>query len=157
MSIYKQQELDFVIRTKFILKQYEEIEVKEPNEKYEDTLFINCLLGLLILPQQHWFDNLPTQSLDKDWGITSSDITLINSKKNIANISRHLRNSISHYRFTVLPDKSGNIEKIEFIDFYEKKDKKKIETFKATISLKKMKIFAEKFSNYLIEKIKMEK
>ena len=48
-------------------------------------------------------------------------------------------------------------EKIEFIDFYEKKDKKKIETFKATISLKKMKIFAEKFSNYLIEKIKMEK
>lgn len=157
MSIYKQQELDFVIRTKIILKQYEEIEVNEPNKKYEDTLFINCLLGLLIIPQQHWFDNLPTQSLDKEWGITASDITIINNKKNIDNISRHLRNSISHYRFTVLPDKVGNIEKIEFIDFYETKDKKKIETFKAIISIKKMRVFAEMFSNYLIEKIKMEK
>lgn len=60
MSNYKDQEFDFIERTKLIIKQYDDFQIGE-KDKFEVTLFLNCLVGLLVLPQQHWFDNLPTE------------------------------------------------------------------------------------------------
>ncbi len=54
MSAYKTQEFDFIQRTKKIINQYDSLLIPD-NDKFEVTLFLNCLVGLLILPQQKWF------------------------------------------------------------------------------------------------------
>ena len=49
---YKQEfELDFMSRTREIIEQY-----KEP---YEATLLINCMLGLLVVPKETLFNDIP--------------------------------------------------------------------------------------------------
>ncbi len=71
MSAYLQQEHDFIERTKKIISQYDDcFKEKEKNEKYEVTLLINAFVGLLILPQQHWFGYLPRDTItENEWGI----------------------------------------------------------------------------------------
>ena len=56
---YVNLEIDFIDRTLKILKQYEDrLAEKEHNERFEITLLINCLLGLLIVPKEKgFFDN----------------------------------------------------------------------------------------------------
>ena len=77
MSHYKQQEFDFIQRTKSIIEQYEIFQISD-NEKFEITLFLNCLVGLFILPQQHWFDSLSTDLISKkEWGIDKTHISFI--------------------------------------------------------------------------------
>lgn len=112
MSFYKKQEFDFIQRTKKIIEQYDSIHFENSNEKFEKTLFINCLLGLLIIPQQYWFDNLPDTKTNNSWGILESEINfIVEDNKSVKNITRHLRNSISHYTFQIIANKSNEIEK----------------------------------------------
>jgi len=144
MSMYLQQEFDFVDRTKKILKQYDELKY---DEKFEDTLMLNCLVGLLILPQQAWFDLVPNELLSREkWGIPPEQISYItkDEEKTVSNTARHLRNSISHYRFEVFGDSDNKIDSIKFIDFRDKK------TFEAIIQVKSLRDFIEKFSSYMM-------
>lgn len=153
MSAYLQQEYDFIERTKTIIEQYASI---KDSKKYEVTLLMNCFIGLLILPQQHWYDKLPDIIIsEKEWGISADDISFIkiSEKKDIKNISRHLRNSISHYRFTAFKDDSNNISQIRFED-NNKHDGK---TFEATLSVSSIKKFIFHFSELLCEIMKKEK
>src|SRR5688572_6053080 len=79
MSNYNQQEFDFIKRTQAIIDRYDKLKIPEEEkekEKYEVTLLLNCLVGLLILPQQHWFEILPSDPItEKEWGISEGDIT----------------------------------------------------------------------------------
>ena len=109
MTLYNQQEFDFITRTKKIIEQYKNCEL---DEKFEVTLLINCCVGLLMVPQQHWYESLPSHIVSEEWGITQADISISTNEKNIANVARHLRNSISHYRF----EQYGNSE-IEGFEF----------------------------------------
>ena len=154
MSSYKRQEYDFIVRTKAILEQYETFPLAK-EDKFEDTLFLNCLVGLIILPQQHWFENLPTDLISKkDWGIEQHQILYITETeiKSVDNIARHIRNSLAHYRFEVFGNHKGNISKIKFKDYYKNK-----KTFEATITSKNLKDFANKFSSYLTEEMEKQK
>ena len=82
MSEYKNK-YDFISRTQKILEQYDKSSIEM---KYEKTLFMNCCIGLLVVPQQ-WNDkNDPTiynkislsgQVDESDWGINSLDIKAI--------------------------------------------------------------------------------
>jgi hypothetical protein len=76
MTSYLKQEFDFIDRTKKILKQYDDyFKDKDKRNKYEITLLMNAFVGLLILPQQHWFDDLPNELITKkEWGIDTSHI-----------------------------------------------------------------------------------
>ena len=153
MSAYLKQEFDFIERTKTIIEQYDAI---KDSTKYEVTLFMNCFIGLLILPQQHWYDKLPDIGIsEKEWGISPDDISFIKKceKKDINNISRHLRNSISHYRFTAFKDDSNNISKISFHD----NNKHDVKTFEATLSVSSLKKFVFRFSELLCDIMKKEK
>ena len=116
MSYYEQQEYEFVKRTKAILEQYDKFLIKL-EEKYEVTLFINCFVGLLFLPREYWFNNLPNGTVsEKNWGINANDISFIKKgeEKSVQNVTKHLRNSIAHYRFKDLPDDNNNIYEFEF-------------------------------------------
>lgn len=160
MSNYKQQEFDFINRTKEIVKQYDSLVVKNremrKEEKYDVTLFINCLVGLLILPEQHWFKNLPNTIISEaEWGISESQVIFIKeAKKTVKDVARHLRNSVSHYNFT-FSNCSDEIERINLKDFIDKKKKHK--TFEADLGIKDLRDFAEKLTEYFLKTMREEK
>lgn len=146
MSHYNKQELDFVCRTKKIIEQYDKLEI-ENGEKFEVTLFINCMVGLLIIPQQKLFDKLPTVVIDKaNWGIDPNVIKI--GEKDICNVARHLRNSISHYNFNSF-SLNDEIEGFEFTDI----NKQEKTTFKAQIKISELKVFVEKLIETFIVEI----
>ena len=153
MSAYKQQEFDFVLRTQKIIGQYNSLSIKN---KYEVTLLLNCFVGLLILPQQAWYESLPDEliSLQK-WGISPNQIVFIKDSetKSIKNITRHLRNSISHYRFEVFSNVNKKISELKFNDY----DLNEVKTFEATLSIKIISSFLKIFSTYILDKMKEEK
>lgn len=153
MSYYLQQEFDFVERTKKILEQYDKIDFsKNKNEKYEVTLLLNCFVGLLILPKEHWFVNLPTSLIEeKEWGISPSHIKIIEGDvKSVKEVARHFRNSVAHYRFEVFSNEKGKISSIKFEDFLDKNTK----TFEAEIPIENIKLFLNKFSSWFLENMK---
>lgn len=145
MSHYKNQEIDFINRTKAIIQQYDSFQIVE-KEKYEVTLLLNCLIGLLILPQQHWFDSLPTDLVSqKEWGINPSHISSIKDgeTKNIKVVARHLRNSIAHYEFKAFDNSSNQISSIKFMD----KDREGNVTFEAIFPLPNLRQFTTKLTD----------
>jgi len=147
MSSYKQQEFDFVNRTQKIIEQYDQLKLEE-SENFNVTLLINCLTGLLILPQQHWFTNLPKEIITiKKWGISVEDISFIKDgeSKNPENIARHLRNSIAHYNYKIFSDEEKKLSTIEFLDFTDNTKEKS--TFKCNLKIKQLRSFVEKLSN----------
>lgn len=152
MSNYKQQEFDFVTRTKKILEQYDNIDFpSNGKEKYEVTLLLNCFVGLLILPKEHWYDKLPTTGEidENEWGINPAHITIIDGGvKSVQKVVEHLRNSVAHYRFTLIGDENGEIESIEFKDCRSKKP-----TLEAKIPIKNIKLFLEKFSDWFLKEM----
>lgn len=164
MSIYKQQEFDFIERTRKLLKQYEECAVKlaldKKKEKYEVTLLINCFVGLLILPKEEWFNSLPTDLLSvSEWGIDKTHISILkdsqgnSENKNVKNFTKHLRNSISHYRFTAFENNRQEISKIKFEDFNQSGS---IKTMEATIPIHSLRKFLDKFSSEVLERMKTQ-
>lgn len=155
---YSNQEFDFVQRTIEIIKQYEKFQI-DKKEKFEVTLFINCLVGLLILPQQYWFDNLPTDIVSqREWGISPEHISTIKKgeTKNVKDIARHLRNSVAHYNFIAFKNSSSKICSIQFRDKKViNKTKKEIKTFEAKIPIECLKKFVNKLSdNFIISMTK---
>lgn len=150
MSNYIQQEFDFIERTKEILSQYNSLNIKE---KFSVTLLLNCSVGLLVLPQQFWFDHLPTEIISREkWGLTEDMITFMENDKDksVKNIARHLRNSISHYKFETIPDANNKIDKIKFSDSNSKNNK----VFEMIISVKDYILFLQKFSSEILELVK---
>ena len=104
MSNY-QNRIDFISRTRQILIQYEH------NCNYEKTLFMNCCVGLLIMPQQ-CADHDKNISVDglvdyENWGIDIKKIKTNrlgrgNDINSIENIAYHIRNAICHYRLDIM-------------------------------------------------------
>src|SRR4030067_3602426 len=82
---YEIFERDFIVRTLRIVEQYDEC--IKGHEKYEVTLLINCLLGLLILPKERCYVNIPKNKLSDliDWGLTQENIISWGSRSNNIN------------------------------------------------------------------------
>lgn len=151
MSHYSQGEFDFVKRTKLILEQYDSIDLSNmQEEKYEITLCMNCLLGLVVLPQQEWTNRIPDMNLDKDWFIKKSHITnIVGDQYKIKEIVRHVRNSISHANVTPISKDKGANKKITHLRFkdYNRDDEL---TFHAEIPVETLKKFALKFADVML-------
>lgn len=153
MSSYNQQEYDFISRTQKIIEQYDKINIPT---KYEVTLLLNCFVGLLILPQQMWFNDLPNNPIsEKEWGISDKHIGIIKQgeDKTVANIVRHLRNSVAHYSFIAFNNQSEEISRIKFEDY----DANNLRVFQATIPIRNIRIFLNNFSDFMSKKIKDSK
>ena len=157
MSAYKQQEHDFVDRTSKILSQYDDyFKDKDISKKFEVTLMINSFVGLLILPQQEWFDQLPEELISMgEWGIDVKHIGFIrnknDNKKSVKAVATHLRNSVVHYNFIAFENKKDEISQIQFLDYTDKS--KSTKTFEATVPVANLRRFLDKFSQTMIEKM----
>jgi hypothetical protein len=107
-------------------------------------------VGLLILPQQLWFEKLSSDLInEKEWGLSLHHISLLtkNEIKSVKTIVTHLRNSVAHYNFYAFSNKKDEISSIQFID----KDKYGRKTFEATIPVKNLNKFMGLFSNNILE------
>lgn len=145
MSCYKTKG-EFVERTKKLLKG---------NSKNSETLFINCCIGLLFIPQQIAKDNnsitIKETINSAEWGIDPKTCKPNTSAKgyqkdSVENIARHFRNSIAHGHFDLVDCNAGkqSLEKIHITDYY-----KNNLTFDLTLSMKDFRKFVKKYSESL--------
>jgi hypothetical protein len=150
MSEYENQDIDFVVRTKTILDSYNNLTC-ENHEKFEVTLFVNCLIGLIIIPKSKlWDKSILIEDSIETWGIKNSQITTIKDGKTVSNVLYHLRNSIAHYRFKLI-NEDGEIKKILFCD---KNDSKATKChFEATIPIDDLKIFVNNLVEYYLSEM----
>lgn len=151
MGYYLQQESDFIKRTLIIISQYDELDLPK-NKKFEVTLLLNCLVGLIILPQQEWYNKLPDEIIDsRKWGIGVEHISFIKKgeNKSVKNVVKHIRNSVSHYNYRAFSNSKNKISELKFSDFtYDK-----IKTFESNIPLKKFRKFVDEFSKYVLKEM----
>ena len=160
MSHYLQGEFDFIERTKLILEQYDKTDFSEvPEEKYEITLYMNCLMGLLVVPQQVWHDNIPKGDLDENWFIEKGHISFCietgEKRYKIKNIVKHIRNSVAHGRVIPISEDRGTNKKITHLRFKDLCGEQP--TFEAEIPVETLKKFALKFADTMLTKMRENK
>ena len=65
---------------------------------FEETLFLNLCVGLLIIPKESLYNQLPTEEVSiSNWDIDPSWITFEkNNDKTLKTTIRHIRNAIAH-------------------------------------------------------------
>ena len=133
---------DYVLRTK---ENYLRLE----RGPYEVTQLINSAIGLLIIPQQKFYneiaDNMVSEELLNKIISCSHDNTY-QKPLDLSQIARHLRNSIAHARIEFVAEKSpmrGNPPIIHAIKFRDENDRtKETITIELTIELLKEFFFA---------------
>jgi len=141
---YRNQDYDIVARTRKIIEQYEKL---GPDERYEVTLLLNCLLGLLIIPKERYLEEIPDNiNLLTNWGIRDEFIEKPTRKITNKDFIRHLRNAVAHYHIRVCGE-GQNIKNIWFWD----------SGFKVNIPVSNLKKFVVSLSDYYFEIVKRGK
>ncbi len=154
MSVYA-NEIAFIERTREFIEKHSKTE----NDK---TFFLDCCVGLLIVPQQYSTHSQQSLSLGpvdiENWGIDMSKCTENKATKwsadSVENIAYHFRNSLCHYRFDVKDcNPNGIIENITIID-KASDDENAPTTFELTLSFDNFKKFVLKYADTLVEQLK---
>lgn len=111
---YEIFERDFIVRTMEIIRQYETHVPSD--EQFEVTLLINCLLGLLVLPKERCYVDIPDVPIGQieGWGLRAEHIKG-GKYHTLKEIIRGMRNSVAHVRFRAIGDGS-EITDLEFSD-----------------------------------------
>jgi len=139
---------DFVFRTKKNLEAIE-VDLSHGKEVYEVTHLINSLLGLIILPEQKFYDNLPETLTLEDLKQEGWPESLLNWDhalgKNFKNLMRLLRNGISHFHLEFLVE-LGELSGLKIWNI----NNSNIKDWEVELSIEDLKSLVEKF----IEKIK---
>lgn len=176
MTSYDQIERDFIERTLKIIDQYEELVRPHlsPDNQYEVTLLMNCLLGLLIFPQQiaskrvfqrqfnSWLTVELITEVGHQWGIAPSHIQNAGYKRDkksangmrsisideltLRNLIRQMRNAAAHASFYV-DDYTHQIERVEF------KDTVHDDGFHMILPVHSLEIFTRKLAQSALENI----
>ena len=136
---YERHHITFISRTMQLLNQYQtSIIGKVPkSEEFEVTLLINCLLGLLIVPNEQCYNKIPLKDFVDlhSWGILPEYVTLPNAQVNdLRQLVRHLRNCTAHGSVTP----KGNGSEITDLIFEGQRG------FRAIIPVKNLKLFVTK-------------
>lgn len=132
---------DFIIRTKENL-----VKITEQNG-YEVTHLINSSIGLLIVPEQKFYNEInDTFVSDATLNEIKSCVTIGNNIS-LKDLVRHLRNSISHSRIKFEND-NERISKIVFED-----GKNNTTTFLAKIGVELYEKFVLEFSENIVKKL----
>lgn len=119
---YDQIDIDFIQRTLEIIDQYEDIRKHFPSEKqYNHTLFINCMVGLIILPKEKTYSRIPTEKIHLQKILDERGIRKSRFNEGIRDtqqLFRRLRNAIAHFGIEVMSETGEN--KIDRIIFYDR-------------------------------------
>lgn len=119
----------FIKRTLELLESY--------NEEYDATLILNCLLGLLIVPKERFYNIIPCEPIS-NWGLVAE----ASSSMNLKCFVRAMRNAVSH--FTVEPIHCD--EKVSGFAFNDRNGGCIVK-----LSLSQLRAFSIKLANFLFE------
>lgn len=102
---------DFAQRTRHNLDVIRACQA-QGEEVYEATQLINSMLGLLVLPKEHYYNNIPTTPLEQlrtdGWPAPVLDGEF-KSPKHLRDLVRLLRNSVAHFNVEFVAP-TGEIE-----------------------------------------------
>lgn len=138
-------ESSFSSRTLDIIKNYD----GDYDGDYDATLVINCLLGLLIVPNEKMLKSIPEDPLEElqQWGIDPKSI--INPGRwpgaeklqvdNLRGLVTNLRHAVAHFNISPMIE-SGEVRAFEY---------KNGRGLHAIISLEEMKKFVKILSEHL--------
>ena len=151
---------DFAHRTRKNLDLLRNLQAEDPEvEIYEVTQLVNSLLGLLIFPQQSYFDDIPhipLQELKEDGWPIPRIIGEYPQVKNLNQLVRYLRNAIAHFNVHFLVDDHRQLTGIQVWNERELRiagGKKETHiVWKAEISLLELELITNKFIDLLLEK-----
>lgn len=131
-ELRKDKEKDFFERTLYNLQLYKENHSNDSKKyKYETTMLLNSLLGLLIIQKER--TNL----------LASVDISFLNYKNSASDFFRHMRNSISHGHFIDKIQVNPETREIEQITFEDKCPNCKKITFSQTVTIDQLNMLIE--------------
>ena len=138
-----QKNLDFIYQHK-----------NNPETKvYEVTQLINSMLGLLVFPQQRFFNSIPEitlEELEKQGWPRIEPTPKIQASEyfkpciNLRELVRVLRNSIAHFNIEFLSKKPGEISGIRIWNIAPRKGNRPI-TWEAEISIETLRRITELF------------
>lgn len=123
MGNYKNIEHDFVDRTVKLLSQYESIMHKYPfPDQFNYTLLINCLLGVIVMPNEKVFSHIPNHRISNQ---LKQDMGLIETKIHprytyLRTFIEALRHSIAHFSIDIISNDDNEL--IDRIVFKESED-----------------------------------
>jgi len=148
---YKQVVRDFVERTRINLAHIER-SLSEGEEVYEVTQLVNSLLGLLVFPEQHYFNQIPKIPLHELENQGWPKIKVVGEyppAKELREQMRYLRNSIAHFNIRFLTDGDNQISGVEVWNIRSGKM-----NWKAEIYLDELRIIVDKFIDLLLDEVK---
>jgi hypothetical protein len=118
MTFYEDIETDFILRTLKVLEQYDELKFSDEKEKFEVTLLVNSLLGLIIVPRETSLNTyLPNQRIElvNHWGLSKKQIADPDIKT-VKELMLKLRNCVAHFQVSFENDENNNIQELIFLD-----------------------------------------
>jgi hypothetical protein len=147
---------DFAERTRHNLefiraalkKPDQEAAAHKQAEVYEVTQLINSMLGLLVFPQQEYFEAIPRTPL-RDLvaeGWPELDVTpgLPDQVDNLSDLMRYLRNAITHFNVKFLAP-SGHLEGLRVCNRRHGK-----KTWEAELSLEQLEKITDQFIGMIL-------
>jgi hypothetical protein len=181
MGAYSDIEVDFIRRTLTVIDQYEAMVRRNvpESQQFEVTLLLNCLLGLLVYPQQlakdnvrRRFDNWLTEDRVVDvgeaWGIRPSDVQSPGYKRTndseiritldqltLRNLVRQMRNNIAHASFKV--DSTSMIGQITALEFKDPDRKDRPGGFHLVLPVEHLEQFVRALANSALERLEQQK
>jgi len=116
---------DFALRTQKNLDYINE-QQSEGREAYEITQLINSMLGLLIFPQQNYFNAIPKKPLEllknEGWPIPQVD-GYFEQVKDLNQLVRYLRNAVAHFNIEFIADGKGEIVALKVWNYNPKEQR----------------------------------
>lgn len=118
---------------------------------FEVTQLVNSLLGLLVFPRENWINKIPMISIvdlvDDGWPkleILSQDQGSVECK-DLKQLTRYLRNAISHCNVKFVPGNDNYIDGLELWNVSRGK-----ENWRIRLSIPDLEIIARKFIDLLL-------
>lgn len=153
---------EFFERTLKIIKQYDEFGFS-PKDNYNATLLCNCLMGILVYPEQEYYEKIDETFLStKTRQLLVSSVKKIGVKKNsdendIKYFFRRMRNAVSHRHVKFPKSNIKNDTSIRSICLYDDGNYKKKHNledyeFKLEIQIDDLKDILIEFCNNAMKK-----
>lgn len=105
---------DFALRTKHNLETLESLNRQEYTV-YEVTQLINSCIGLLIIPQQKYWNKIPRKSIqdliNEGWHVPEATDGFPQIK-DLRELMRYLRNAIAHFNIEFISDEEDRLSRL---------------------------------------------
>jgi len=146
---------DFAERTRRNLGIIEKLQREQPDsEIYEVTQLVNSMLGLLIFPQQRYFNSIPDTPLsdlaNQGWPVplTDGEYPDVGTLKELV---RYMRNAIAHFNIEFMADPvSQQITGLRLWNIRGRGKTRKI-TWEAKLKLEDLRGITERFIELILE------